>query len=38
MSAEVLNAIVDLETEMYRSINTDPPITDDKVPPFRLMR
>jgi hypothetical protein len=38
MSAEVLNAIVDLETEMYRALKTEPPITDDKVPPFRLMR
>jgi hypothetical protein len=38
MSVEVLNAIVDLETEMYRSLNTDPPITEEKVPPFRLMR
>lgn len=38
MSAEILNAIIQLETEMYRSLNTKPPITDDKLPPFRLMR
>jgi hypothetical protein len=38
MSAEVLNAIVDLETEMYRRLNTNPPITEDKVTPFRMMR
>jgi hypothetical protein len=38
MSADVLKAIVDLETEMYRALNTEPPITDDKVPPFRTMR
>jgi hypothetical protein len=38
MSAEVLNAIVDLETEMYRNLKTNPPITEDKVPPFKMMR
>ena len=38
MSNEVLNAIIDLETEMYQALNTEPPITPEKRPPFRLMR